>query len=148
MTNNVATFMPNVMALTARGATLLAYWPGVAALTACMTIVATALSWSSIYRITMLPKQAIRSGLRRQVHLGQSPTHALEGVDVLVGVVRNPATSETGRVRPLGGSFVLPGPEYPSLSSVLVSLLIVSRPPSMSGYDSQSGHPRIGVGSP
>lgn len=48
---------------------------------------------------------------------------ALNRVDVLGGVVWDPATGETGRVRPLGRALVLPRPEDPSNTLVFVRLL-------------------------
>jgi len=84
----------------------------------------------------------------RFVTRDQSSTHALERVDMLVGVVWDPATGKTGRVGPLGSTLILPCPEYPSLSSVLVGLLIISHCFVYINLDSQSEHPRIAVGSP
>jgi hypothetical protein len=45
---------------------------------------------------------------------------------MLVGVVWDPTTSETGRVGPFGRTLILPRPEHPSLSSVFVCLLSMS----------------------
>ena len=67
---------------------------------------------------------------------------------MLFGVVWDPATGKTGRVGPLGSTLILPCPEYPSLPSVLVGLLIVSHCFVYITSDSQSEHPRIAVGSP
>jgi hypothetical protein len=73
-------------------------------------------------------------------------THALERVDVFVGVVWDPTTGKTGRVGPLGSTLILPCPEYPSLTSVFVCLLLVSRDHLEWWGDLQSGRPRIDEG--
>jgi hypothetical protein len=101
----------------------------------------------SVFRSVGPPENNLPT-LAQVDHSRPLPAHALERVDMLVGVVWNPSTGKTGRVRPLGSTFILPCPEYPSLSDVLVSLLIISRMLSLSGYDLQSEHPRIDAGIP